>query len=167
MEEKTVTNSETIDEFYTAFQARDWQRMNACYHTNIVFSDPVFQHLPGDQARAMWHMLTTSARDLKVIHSRVKANGKTGSCHWEAFYTFSKTGAKVHNVIDAEFEFREGKIIRHVDTFDLSRWAGMALGVPGKILGWTPWMQKKIRATAASSLAHFCKDHPKYLGNRN
>jgi len=167
VEEKAMTHSETIDKFYRAFQERNWQQMNECYHTNIVFSDPVFQHLAGGQAKAMWHMLTTSARDLTVAHSRISTNGNEGTCHWEAWYTFSKTGAKVHNIIDAKFEFHEGKIIRHIDTFDLRKWAGMALGVPGKLLGWTPWMHGRIRATAASSLARFCKEHPEYLGKQN
>ncbi len=162
-----MTTAETIDAFYRAFQERDWKRMNACYHDKVVFSDPVFPNLPGDQARAMWHMLTTAGRDLKVTYSGITSQGNTGSAHWEAWYTFSKTGAKVHNIIDAEFEFSDGKIIRHIDTFDLRRWAGMALGVPGKLLGWTPWMQGKIRATAASSLARFCAQHPEYLGNQN
>jgi ketosteroid isomerase-like protein len=167
MEEEAMTYSAIIDEFYRAFQERDWQRMNESYHIKIVFSDPVFQHLAGEQAKAMWHMLTTSARDLTVAHSKITTNGNEGACHWEAWYTFSKTGAKVHNVIDAKFEFLDGKIIKHTDSFDLRKWAGMALGVPGRLLGWTPWMQGKIRATAASSLARFCAQHPEYLANQN
>jgi hypothetical protein len=61
----------------------------------------------------------------------------------------------VHNIIDATFTFRDGKIVRHVDRFDLWRWAGMALGVTGKLLGWTPIVQGKIRAQAAQGLDAF------------
>ena len=40
---------------------------------------------------------------------------ETGRAHWEADYTFSSTGRKVHNVIDATFEFEGGLIRAHRD----------------------------------------------------
>ena len=153
-----------IEKFYRSFQQKDWQGMQACYHTKVFFSDPVFPHLEGNQARAMWHMLATSAKDLSVTFSNVKADEKHGSCDWEAKYTFSKTGAFVHNKIHAEFDFKDGLIVRHTDTFDFTRWAGMALGLSGKLLGWTPWLQGKVRATAAASLAKFTSSQPAYSG---
>lgn len=157
-----MTNRELIETFYQSFQRGDWKGMQACYHDHIEFSDPAFPDLTGSHAKAMWHMLTTSAKDLVVTYSQVEANEATGSCDWEAKYSFSRTGAPVHNRIHAAFEFRDGKIVRHTDTFDFTRWAGMALGVPGKLLGWTPWMQNKIRATAAAGLSKFLASHPEY-----
>jgi hypothetical protein len=65
----------------------------------------------------------------------------------------------VHNVIDARFTFRDGKIIRHVDTFDLYRWAGMALGFKGKLLGWLPPVQNGIRKKAAEGLDAYLAKH--------
>jgi ketosteroid isomerase-like protein len=110
---------ELITKFYTAFQNKDWKTMQSCYHDEVVFSDPVFQNLKGNEAKAMWHMLVSAGKDLKLDFSNAKANDKSGSCHWEAFYSFSRTGRKVHNIIDATFEFKDGKIIRHSDVFDL------------------------------------------------
>lgn len=155
-------NDPLIEKFYASFQQKDWKSMHACYHDEVVFSDPVFPMLKGSQAKAMWHMLVTSARDLSITCINSKANEQTGSCDWEAKYIFSKTGAPVHNRIHAEFTFKDGKIIRHADTFDLTRWAGMALGLPGKLLGWTPWMHAKIRATAAAGLAKFVAQQAGY-----
>ncbi len=157
-----MRETEVIEKFYSSFQQKDWQGMHACYHPEVVFSDPAFPHLEGLQAKAMWHMLVASARDLSVTFSNVKADSQHGSCDWEATYTFSKTGALVHNRIQAKFDFKDGMVIRHTDTFDLTRWAGMALGLPGKLLGWTPWLQAKIRATAAGSLAKFLASQPGY-----
>jgi ketosteroid isomerase-like protein len=155
MNEKTL-----IENFYLSFQQKDWKGMQACYHDDIVFSDPVFPHLEGPNAKAMWHMLTTSARDLDITFSNIVADEQKGSCDWEAKYSFSRTGNPVHNRIHASFLFRDGKIVKHTDTFDLTRWAGMALGLPGKLLGWTPWMQNKVRATAAGSLSRFIASQP-------
>lgn len=155
-------NEAVIKKFYISFQQKDWQGMQSCYHDEVVFSDPVFTHLKGASAKAMWHMLTTSAKDLTITYYNTKANGSNGSCEWEAKYTFSKTGAPVHNRIRAEFEFKDGKIIRHTDTFNLTAWAGMALGFIGKLMGWTPWIQSKIRKSAAISLEKFMANHPLY-----
>lgn len=100
-------------------------------------------------------MLVTSGKDLKINFSKVKANDRTGSCHWEAHYTFSRTGRKVHNIIDAQFEFKEGKIYAHLDKFNLWRWSSMALGVGGVLLGWSPLIKNRVRSMATHNLVKF------------
>ncbi len=107
-------------------------------------------------------MLTAAAQDLKIIFEDVNASGAEGSCRWQAWYTFSRTGKKVHNVIDAHFEFKDGKIFRHQDYFDLWRWSRMALGAPGVFLGWSPLIKNKIRTTARNGLTKFISEHREY-----
>jgi ketosteroid isomerase-like protein len=46
-------NAERIKTFYTAFQSRDADGMNACYRSDNVFSDPVFGALCGPEATSM------------------------------------------------------------------------------------------------------------------
>lgn len=147
-------NAQLIDRFYEAFAAHDGAAMAACYADDARFSDPVFTELDADGVRAMWQMLTSRATDLRVEHSAVRADDSTGSAHWEAWYTFA-TGRKVHNVIDAKFEFRDGEITHHTDTFDLYRWSRMALGPTGVLLGWTPIIRNTVRQKAARQLANY------------
>ncbi|CAN5478548.1 nuclear transport factor 2 family protein [soil metagenome] len=157
-----IESQKLITDFYIAFQKKDWRGMQACYHDKIEFSDPVFRDLKGGEAKAMWHMLAEAAKDLIVVFKNVDGETRKGSCDWDALYSFSRTGRKVHNIIHAEFEFKDGKIIKHTDTFDLWRWAGMALGPSGKLLGWAPFLQGKVRATARKSLDKFIAEHPEY-----
>jgi hypothetical protein len=103
----------------------------------------------------MWAMLCSRATDLTVEVSGIEADDTRGKARWIATYTFSKTGRKVRNVIDAEYEFKGGKITRHTDRFDLWRWAGMALGAKGTLLGWTPLVQNAIRKEAMRGLKAF------------
>lgn len=147
-------NAQLIEKFYRAFQKNDGAAMAACYHPDVHFSDPAFPDLHGARAGNMWKMLTGRAKDLRIEFRDVVADDTTGSAHWEAWYTFS-TGNKVHNVIDARFEFRDGLIVRHVDRFDFGRWAGQALGFMGRLLGGTSMLQKKVQATAAKGLDEF------------
>ena len=149
---------ELITRFYTAFQAKDAEGMAACYAPDIRFSDPVFPDLQGAHAGNMWRMLCSRGKDLEVTFSDVTCDGDTATAHWEAHYTFS-TGNKVHNKIDATFELRDGLIVKHTDVFDLSAWAGQALGLVGKLFGWLPPLQNKIRGQAADGLARWEARH--------
>ena len=155
-------NATIIDTFYKAFQQRDYAGMAACYHEDVHFSDPVFQNLRGNQARAMWHMLCERGKDMVITYRDVQADATAGQAHWEATYSFSATNRKVHNVIDAVFRFEDGKIISHQDRFGFWRWTRMALGPVGMLLGWSPPVQNKVRATAMKGLKKFIEEHPEY-----
>lgn len=133
--------------------------MQNAYHPEAQFSDPVFPGLSAKEVRAMWQMLVTSASDLKVSFKNVSANDQRGECQWEAWYTFTTTGRKVHNVIHATFEFRDGKIFSHRDDFDFWRWSRMALGTSGLLLGWSPMIINKVRSTAGRRLQKFMSEN--------
>jgi ketosteroid isomerase-like protein len=146
-------NEAIITSFYASFAKHDVDGMLACYHDDVEFHDPVFGTLKGIQAKAMWQMLLERSKgNLKIVFSDVQVSGATGTAHWEAFYPFSKTGRQVHNIIDATFEFKDGKISKHQDHFDLYRWSRQAFGVTGTLLGFTPFFKKKIQDTARQSL---------------
>jgi ketosteroid isomerase-like protein len=148
-------HAELVTRFYRAFQGRDAAAMGACYHRDVVFSDPVFTRLEGDRARAMWSMLCERGKDLRIEFSGVAADDAAGGAHWEAWYTFSASGRPVHNVIEARFVFRDGLIAEHRDDFPLARWAAQALGLKGLLLGWAPPVQNAIRRQAAKSLDQY------------
>lgn len=152
-------NADLITRFYTAFAARDGATMASCYHADARFSDPVFTDLRGARVGAMWRMLTSRATDLKVEFSKVQADGDQGSAHWEAYYTFSATGRKVHNIIDAHFTFQDGLILNHRDDFSFYRWSRQAIGPMGWLLGWTPIVRNKVQGTAASGLDQYVAKH--------
>jgi ketosteroid isomerase-like protein len=148
-------NAELITRFYTSFQNNDHKGMQACYADNAHFNDPVFTNLDAKKTKAMWEMLLRNGKDLHLEFNHVTANKKNGSADWIATYTFSKTGRKVINSIRAEFEFEQGKIIRHSDYFNFYKWARQALGLSGLMLGWTPFIKNKIRTAAMRNLHQF------------
>jgi ketosteroid isomerase-like protein len=151
-------NAQLLTDFYSAFQRRDGDAMAACYHPDAEFSDAVFVGLRHGGVTSMWRMLCERGKDLRLEFRDIQADERTGRAHWEAYYTFSATGRKVHNIIDAEFEFRDGKILRHRDRFDFHRWSRQALGTSGLLLGWTPLLRNKVRSTARGSLEKFMQE---------
>ena len=46
------------------------------------------------------------------VNPTYRVDDRGGSAHWEAWYTFSATGRKVHNVVEANFEFADGRVLR-------------------------------------------------------
>lgn len=154
-----MNHKELIEKFYTAFQNKDAITMGSCYHPDVVFTDPAFGTLKGDRVKAMWKMLCISGKDLKVEYDNISADENKGNAHWEADYTFSRTGNKVYNVIDAKFEFKDELIIKHTDVFNLRKWAGQAIGFKGKVLGGTSFFKKKLQGQTNKLLDRFIEEN--------
>jgi ketosteroid isomerase-like protein len=151
----THPNEELLDRFYGAFAQLDAETMAACYAPGATFSDPVFPNLSGDEPGDMWRMLTARAQDFRVELAERSAGDATGTAHWIAHYTFAQTGRPVVNDVHATFRFADGLIVDHRDSFDFHRWARQALGPPGLLLGWTPFLRKKVQAQARAGLDDF------------
>lgn len=142
-----------LERFYNALSAHDAQAMGACYHPEARFSDPVFPDLDAEGVRAMWAMLLGSGTDLRISFQVIQEDTAGGACVCHAWYTFTSTGRAVHNVLHSTFELRDGLIFRQHDRFNFWRWSRQALGWRGLLLGWTPLVRNKVRATAAARLA--------------
>ena len=129
--------------------------MAECYHPEAKFKDEAFDLKGSKQIGSMWRMLIERGTDLRIEFSNVQANDSSGRASWEAWYTFSSTGNKVHNIINANFTFKENKIFNHRDSFNFHRWASQSLGITGKLLGWTGFLHQKVRTTAMSGLENY------------
>lgn len=149
-------NKAIIEKFYTSFQQLDAEAMNSCYSSDIIFSDPVFMILKGDEVRTMWEMLCRNAKNFSLTFSDIELlDEEYATCRWQAKYTFSKTGREVTNNVKAFIRIVDGKITEHSDAFRLSTWIGQALGWKGLIFGWTGFVKKKVQDSARASLIKY------------
>lgn len=149
-----MTNAALIRSFYEAFQQRDHAAMGRCYLPNARFRDEVFS-LEGFRVPAMWRMLCERGKDLRIEFTGVEADDTTGSARWDAWYTFSASGRKVHNVIQARFGFVDGLIDDHKDEFNFHKWSRQALGLPGLLFGWSSLFQNAVRKKSAAALEKY------------
>ena len=155
-----MTNEETINRFYTAFQQLDYATMQSCYHPDCaVFNDPVFGLLDAEETKAMWEMLCKRAKDFSLSYSHIKLlDEEYTTCDWVASYLFTKTGRRIVNKITAHMRFKDGLIIEHTDAFDIYRWCRQALGLSGILFGWTSFMHKRIQLQAKVGLQRFMEE---------
>lgn len=146
-------NKQLIERFYTAFQQLDYKTMQDCYSANPIFNDPVFGILQGEEVGIMWEILCKRARDFSLEYSNIELlDEEYATCHWVATYTFSKTGRKVVNRIKAYMRIQDGKITEHTDKFDFWKWSRQALGIPGLLFGWSPYIQNKVHNNARKGI---------------
>ena len=151
-----MTNEQTIQKFYSAFQQLDYATMQSCYHEDAVFNDHVFGLLSVSEARAMWEMLCLRARDFSLSYGNIQLlDEEYTTCDWVATYLFTKTGRRIINRITAHMKFKDGLIIEHTDAFDIYRWCRQAFGLPGLLFGWTSFMHKRIQKQALQGLSKF------------
>lgn len=160
-----VSRLHTVQRLYGAFARCDGEAMQALYAPQATFDDPVFSLQGAREIGGMWRMLCRSAKkrsgDVWSLEaSEFHVEGDRGSAHWEATYLYGPADRRVHNVVDAAFEFdAEGLILHHVDHFDFPAWARQALGLPGRLFGWTPQLRRYAKRQAADKLARFLGAH--------
>jgi len=159
-------NQTRLADFYDAFARLDAPAMAACYAPEAQFDDEVFSLRGQAHIGGMWRMLceATQARnraDWALRAGSIEADATQGRAHWEADYRFSHSRRQVRNAVDSVFEFdAAGLITRQRDRFDFWAWSRQALGVPGAVLGWTPFFRRMVRAQAAANLARYLARPP-------
>lgn len=149
-------NAAIIRRFYTAFQRLDYKTMNDCYSEDIVFSDPIFMVLHGDEVRAMWEMLCKGAKGFSLRFMDIEIlDEEYATCNWIVAYNFSKTGRRVVNHCKAYMRLKDGKIVEHSDAFKLSKWMQQALGWPERLFYWSGFMKRAVQKKAKRSLLRY------------
>lgn len=151
-------NKQLIETFYTSFQQLNADKMNNCYAEDIVFFDPIFGLLRGEEANSMWEMLCENATNFSLSYSNIiELDEEYSTCDWVATYTFSGTGKTIVNKIKANMRFADGKIVEHSDAFSVHNWSKQAFGLVGVLFGWNSLFQNKIKNKAKQNLLEFIK----------
>jgi hypothetical protein len=158
-------NQTTLNKFYEAFSQLDPDGMAACYADNAQFDDEAFSLRGKREVMGMWRMLCGATQagnraDWKLEWRDVSADDTTGQAHWEAHYRFSASRRLVHNIVNGSFTFdADGRILTHRDRFNFWRWSWLALGLPGVVLGWSPFFRAQVRKQARSNLDKYLANH--------
>jgi ketosteroid isomerase-like protein len=150
------SNAELIQHFYQSFANGAIEDMVNCYEDTATFEDPAFGQLKGEDVRNMCRMLHESSKgQLKVTFHSIQENKDSVSAKWIAEYVFSQTGRKVVNEIEAHFVVKNGKIVQHIDTFNLWKWSRQALGSTGFMIGYTSVFKKALQKKTHHLLRKF------------
>jgi len=153
-----MNSTELLQKFYNSFSAGDAREMIASYHEDIVFHDPAFGTLKGSRAKAMWEMLLSKKdANASINYEILEVDDKRAKVFWTAQYKYGPKKRNVVNKVTANFEFKDGKIIKHTDDFNLWAWSKQALGASGYLLGWSPYMRNQIQKKTGQLLNSYIK----------
>ncbi len=152
-----MLNQEVLEHFYHCFKYKDAEGMVSCYHDKVVFTDPAFGTLKGEAAKNMWRMLLEKSTTLDIDYSNISADAEHGKAYWTATYIFSKTNKEVVNHVTSKFEFKDGKILRHIDSFNLKIWANQALGIKSTLLYVLGQLKPVVQSNARKTLISYIK----------
>lgn len=156
------TEERLLNKFFTSFQQGNAMGMCSCYDDEATFSDPAFGQLNRKQVEAMWTMLLSRKEsDLSVQFFDIKADPMSGEGSWIATYRYGPKKRRVKNKVHSKFEFKDGKISKQVDVFDLWIWSRQALGSIGFLLGWSSFLRNKIQTMARKKLDSFMSNQHK------
>lgn len=151
-----LSSDKTIHQLYTSIANRAISNIKTCYAPTARFNDPVFDTLVGNEIPKMWRMLIEKSKgNLEIEYTIIKSNEHKSSVEWIATYTFGKNKRKIRNVIQSEFYFKDGLIIKQNDDFNIWTWSKQAFGFSGFLFGWTGYMQNKIQEKANLALKNY------------
>ena len=146
-------HKELLQKFYNSFSEGNAKGMIDCYHENITFHDPAFGTLRGKRAKAMWELLLSKKdNNASLCYKILEVNDKHAKVNWTAHYKYGPKKRKVVNNVTANFEFKEAKILKHTDDFNLWTWSKQALGTSGYLLGWSSYMRDQIQQKTGNLL---------------
>jgi uncharacterized protein len=121
-------NARLIETLYASLRDSQPDVAAACYAADAHFEDIAFRLKNSADILRMWRLVCS--KKVEVTFDSVVADDDKGSANWVAKYTMTESGRPVTNPSSAQFDFRDGIIVNHVDRCDAMAWATQAYPFP-------------------------------------
>ncbi|WP_018629278.1 nuclear transport factor 2 family protein [Niabella aurantiaca] len=141
-----MTNIEIIELFFSAFGSLDHRGMNALYSKEIIYSDPLFGMLEGEQVADKWEMVCMGIREFELtVIKTEEIDHEYATCKWKATWRSSRSNRRIRFEAKSFMRFADQQIIEHSDGFSLTKWIAQAYGIKGEFFGWTNFMKRRVQ----------------------
>ncbi|ANH80850.1 cyclase [Niabella ginsenosidivorans] len=153
-----MTNIEIIDRFFTAFGNLNDRDLNALYSDDVIYSDPLFGLLQGQQVKEKWELVCKSVKELQLtVIKKEEIDHEYATCQWKAEYVSASTGKPVIFYSKSFMRFADGRITEHSEGFRLTQWIAQVYGIKGRLFGWLNFMKRKVQAEYQERLNKYSK----------
>jgi SnoaL-like domain len=146
-------NARLIATLYSSLRDDKPDAAAACYAADAHFEDIAFWLDGRELILQMWRLVCSG--DVGVTFDSVVADDQKGRANWVASYTFTDTGRRVINPTTAQFAFRDGLIVNHVDRCEAMAWATQAYPFPRNLAA---GLVGPLRYVAHKKLKQFIED---------
>lgn len=147
-----------VDRFFEALRRADDAVINACYHPQISYSDPLFEDLRGARVALRWRLLLREAQSFSLEHELVFADERKVQVQWTVDYALK--GKKIRLPILSTLAIWDNLIVRQVDEYEFWQYSRQAQGFAGLLLGGIEPFQQLVKRRARSDLERFATAAP-------
>lgn len=153
-----MNNINTVESFFRAYDNLNYEAMNACYRSDIVYSDPLFGMLEGQQVFDKVEMICKNVRDFNLTVENIEeVDPEYITCKWKADYFSMNSRRHIVFHSKAFMKLKDGIITEHSEGFSLTKWIAQAYGWKGKFFGWLSFMKRKAQSEHQGRLQRFSK----------
>lgn len=154
-----MSNTEIVEQFYSAFSKLDFQTLSKYLSQDVVYYDPLWGLLEGDLVFYLWQMKCESLSYFSFqYHDIEELDSEYITCKWETRFFYKKSGTHVKMNGKAYMRINNGLITEHSDGYKLSDWLAATRGWKGKLLGWTGYMKRKEESIHREQLERYIKN---------
>lgn len=154
----TALTTTVVDRFFEALRRADTRVVDSCYHSQISYSDPLFEDLRGALVPLRWRMLLTQVDGFSLEHALVFADERKAQVQWTANYRLK--GREIRIPILSTLAIWDDLIVRQVDEYDFWQYCRQARGLGGFLLGGTEPFQNTVKRRARRELERFATSAP-------
>lgn len=148
-----MTNKQVVEKFYEAFSRRNAAIMNSCYAEDIVYSNPVYGLLQGQEVHCMWELFCKEVHHFSLTFGTItEIDEEYITCNWTAKYNDIVTGRQIIKKAKAFMRINKGIIVEHSDAFNINTWMTQHFGWKGYLFGWTYYMKRSVFKKARKRL---------------
>lgn len=151
-------NKPIVEEFFNAFSVGQVDKMLKLLDENIIYNDPIFGVLNGEEVRDMWMFKCNYLKDFSLtINAIDELDEEYATCNWTAKFFRNQTGHYLTMNIKSYLKIDNGKITEQSDAYKLSDWLAKVYGLKGRLFGWTGVMKKNEQIKYRGLLEKYVK----------
>ncbi len=140
-----------VKQFYDALNRGDYKFVNRLYHSDARYKDEIFD-FQGAEIHALWYSATRPEMKLFAKLESIHEENDKVVTEWIMTYTLDVINRRISLREKGTFVFQGEKIIKHTDEYDFWSWCTQAFGIIGRALGWSVWLQNRVKKQARKSV---------------
>jgi hypothetical protein len=147
-----ITEEKCISKLFTAIETGDTYSIMECYHDFSTIYDPIVGTIYGEVAPYYPSLLATSFLSARIEVTKLVTEKLSGFAEVKIQLTRRESNKVITCRGRLEFEFKDGKICRQVNEYNVWHLMREIDGKPGSLFGMLPSYRRKYKVKILKAL---------------
>lgn len=142
-------------DYSNSFEKRNIKAMTACYTSDVIYFDPLFGYLDGEQVTAMWQLRLSDLDQFAIALEKI---ADEGDGYYKMKYSISyrkKDNRPVSMNVQVFFKLDQNRIVEQSEAFSVHALLKQERGMIGHLMGWNRMMQQARKNKARKELLKY------------